>query len=141
MDLLNNIDGKSTQVAVEDVLRQYRTYMLTTPEEMMPSVTVQYTLEMPNYSNVKQSGVENAAVKMADFGQSYIRFLTWFNRGFCKLSKVERQIISLAYLEVEPMYNYEIYLYMRMSESKYYRLRRRAFYRLAISLGIEVYES
>ncbi|WP_369436136.1 hypothetical protein [Lysinibacillus fusiformis] len=38
-DLLNNIDGRATQEAVEAVLRQYRTYMLTTPEDMMPTVT------------------------------------------------------------------------------------------------------
>ncbi|BAQ11461.1 hypothetical protein OXB_2991 [Bacillus sp. OxB-1] len=139
-DLLVNIDGKATQDAVEDTLRQYRTYMLTTHEEMMPSITAKYTLEMPNYSNIKQSSVENAAVKMADFKQEYLRFLKWFNRGFCKLSKIERQIIFMAYLEVEPMYNYEIYTEMRMSESKYYRIRRRALYKLAIGLGIEVYE-
>lgn len=140
-DLLNNINGKLTQDAVETVLRQYRTYMLTTPEDMMPAITAQYTLEMPNYSNVKQSGVENSAVKMAEYDQECIRFFTRFNRGLRKLSRMERQIISSAFLDVEPMYNYEVYTEMRMSESKYYRLRRSALYKLAIGLGIEVYES
>lgn len=140
-DLLNNINGKLTQDAVETVLRQYRTYMLTTPEDMMPSITAQYTLEMPNYSNVKQSGVENSAVRMAEYDREYVKFITQFNRGLRKLSKTERQIISSAFLDVEPLYNYEVYTEMRMSESKYYRLRRSALYKLAIGLGVEVYET
>lgn len=139
-DLLNNIDGKATQKAVEAVLRQYRTYMLTAPEDMMPAVTAKYTLEKPYYSNVKQSGVEKAAVKGADFMQEYIKFFSWFNRGLCKLTQIERQLISLAYLDVEPMYNYEIYTELRMSESKFYRIRSQALYKLALGLRVEVYQ-
>ncbi|ARK25989.1 hypothetical protein SporoP37_15795 [Sporosarcina sp. P37] len=140
-ELLSNINGKATQAAVEDVLRQYRTYMLTTPEEMMPAITAKYTLEMPNFSNVKQSSVENAAVKIADSETKYLRFLKWFNLGYFKLTTIERQIVFMAYLDADPLYNYEIYTELRMSESKYYRLRRRALFKLAIGLRIEVYES
>lgn len=50
MDILKNIDGKATQKAIEKVLRQYRTYQLTTSEDLLPSVTSNYTLNMPSYS-------------------------------------------------------------------------------------------
>lgn len=139
-DLLQNIDGKATQEAVEATLRQYRTFMLTTPEDLMPAITTKYTLEMPTFSNVKQSSVEGAAVKSADHFKEYEKFFGWFNRGLCKLTQIERHLITLAYLDVEPMYNYEIYTELRMSESKFYRIRSQALYKLALGLRIEVYQ-
>lgn len=140
-DLLQNIDGKATQEAVEAELRQYRTYMLTTPEDLMPAITAKYTLEMPNYSNIKQSSVEVAAVKSADHIKEYEKFFSWFNRGLCKLTQIERHLIILAYLEMEPRYNYEIFTELNISERKFYRMRSKALYTLAIALGKEVYQS
>jgi ArpU family phage transcriptional regulator len=52
----------------------------------------------------------------------------------------EREIIVKRYLEDEEMYDYELYNKLGMSESKYYRLKARAFYNLAFALKIEVYE-
>lgn len=46
MDLLKNIDGKATQIAVEKQLRQYRTYQLTTPEDFLPTITPKYTVKL-----------------------------------------------------------------------------------------------
>lgn len=140
LDLLNNLDGRATQKAVEKVLRQYRTYLLTVPEENMPAITAKYTIEMPNFSNQFNSGVENKALENVEFPMKFSKFLSYFNRGFIKLNKVERQIISMCYLEEEAMYNYEIYTMLNMSESKFYRLRTRALYKLALGLGIEVYQ-
>lgn len=139
-DLLNNIDGKATQEEIESVLRQYRTFMLTVPEDSMPSLTAKYTLEMPNFSNVVKSSVEETALKNADFFLEYSRFFNWFNKGLCKLTYIERHLISLGYLEMEPMYNYEIYTSLNISESKFYRLRSRALYKLALALGVEKYQ-
>ena len=38
-DYLSNINGQATQKAVEKELRQFRTYKLTTPEELLPMIT------------------------------------------------------------------------------------------------------
>jgi len=139
MDLLKNIDGRATQEAVEKVFRQYRTYMLTTSDDLMPTITTRYTLEMPNFSNAVSSKVENAAVEIASFSGEYLKFMNWFNRGFNKLNKMERQLITLSYLEEDPRHNYEVYREMNVSERTFYRMRNKAFHKLAISLGVEVY--
>lgn len=139
IDILQNINGEATQQAVEAKLRQYRTYMLTTPDEYIPTITSKYTLEMPTFSNIKESSIEKCAIKGADYFKECERFFTWFNRGLSKLTTIERRLITLAYLEMEPLYNYEIYMELGVSESKFYRLRSRALYKLAIGLGIEVY--
>lgn len=138
-DLLENIDGKATQEAVETSLRQYRTYSLTTPEDLMPRITTRYTLEMVNFSNVKSSSVEDAAIKSADFFKEQMKFFDWFNRGLTKLTTIERKLITLSYLEEEPMYNYEIYTMLNISERKFYRMKSKALYKLALALGVEKY--
>lgn len=138
-DLLKNIDGRETQVAVEKVFRQYRTYMLTTEDDLMPTITSKFTLEMPNFSNIKVSKTEDSAVKIASFSGEYLKFMNWFNQGFKKLNKMERELITLSYLEEEPWHNYEIYGKLNISERTFYRMRNKALYKLAISLGVEVY--
>ena len=42
--------------------------------------------------------------------------------------------------EVRKTCSYELYNEMGMSESKYYRIKSRAFYKLAFALRIEVYK-
>jgi len=140
IEILKNIDGEATQKAIENILRQYRTFMLTTPDEFMPSITAKYTLEMPTFSNVKQSSVENAAIRSVDEFKKYEKFFGWFNRGLCKLTMIERHIITLTFLDKEPMFDYEVYTELRISKSKYYRVRNRALYKLAMALGVEVYQ-
>lgn len=63
MDILKNIDRKATQKAIENILRQYRTYQLTTPEDLLPTITANYTLNMPSYSGGFHSKVENATIR------------------------------------------------------------------------------
>lgn len=138
--LLKKIDRKATQMAIEKVFRQYRTYMLTTDEDLMPTLTTKYTLEMPNFSLFKSSATENAAVKMADMSEEYAKFMKWFNRAFNRLSKIERQIIRLSSLIEEPLHNYEIYAQLNLSERTYYRIKSNALYKLAAYLGVIVYE-
>lgn len=140
IEILKNIDGEATQKAIENILRQYRTFMLTTPDDFMPSITAKYTLEMPTFSNVKQSSVENAAIKSVDEFKKYEKFFLWFNRGLCKLTMIERRIITLTFLDKEHMFDYEVYTELRISKSKYYRVRNRALYKLAMALGVEVYQ-
>lgn len=138
-DKLAQIDSAATQKAVEGKLRQYRTYMLTVPEEKMPSLTAHYTLEMPNYSNVKTSAVEDAAIENVDSDIQREKFFNWISMGMKRLTKMERKLIAFKYLQMEPMYNYDICAELNISESSFYRVRNQALYKLALSLRIEKY--
>lgn len=138
-EILDQLDNTATQEAVENILRQYRTYMLTVPENRMPSLTAQYTLEMPSFSNIKQSGVEKAAIENVDSESERQRFFNRMSRSMNKLTGIERQLIALKYLQMEPLYNYEVFTEMNITESKFYRLRNRALYKLALALGVEKY--
>lgn len=137
--MLKGIDNKATLEAIENLLREYRTCLLMVPDVYLPKITANYTLEMPNYSNVKQSSTENAAIKNVDEGIYREKFIKRVVNGLKKLNFLERQLITLAYLTIEPHYNYEIYRKLNISEAKFYRTRTRALYKLALATGEEVY--
>lgn len=140
MDQLRSIDGKATQAKIENVLRQYRTYMLTTPEELLPTITPKYTLEMRGNTGSVYSKTENAAIRNVELYQKAEKFFENFNRGFYRLSYKEREIIVKAFLEEEPAFNYQIANELNVSERTYYRMKSQALYKLALALRVEVYE-
>ncbi len=140
MDILKNIDGNATQKAIENVLRQYRTYQLTTPEDLLPTITPKYTLEMPSFGGGIHSKVENAAIRNVEHYKQAENFFERFNRGFYKLTQKERQIIVMACLEEVPMFNYQISKELHISERTFYRIKAQALYKLALALRIEVYQ-
>lgn len=140
MELLQNIDVKETQKSIEKVLRQYRTYQLTAPEEMLPSLTPKYTLELPASTGMVNSKTENAALKNAEFQKQATKFFERFNRAYRKLSYKEREIIAKACLDEEPKFNYEIADELNLSERTFYRIKSQAMYKLALAMHVVVYE-
>jgi len=140
VDILKNIDGKATQKAIEKILRQYRTYQLTTPEDFLPTITANYTLNMPSYSGRFHSKVENTAIRNIEHYKQAKAFFERFNRAFYKLTQKERQIIVMACLEETPLYNYQISKKLHISERTFYRIKAQALYKLALALQVEVYQ-
>lgn len=139
-EILDQLDNEATQIAVENMMRQYRTYLLTVPEDRMPKVTAQYTLEMPNFSNIKQSAVENAAIANVDSESDRKRFLIRIGRSLRKLNELERKLIALKYLEMDPLFNQDIAVELNISLRKFYYTRNRALYKMALSMGVEKYK-
>ena len=140
MEILKSIDGKATQQAIEKVLRQYRTYQLTTPEDLLPTITPKYTLEMPSFGETVNSKVENAAIKNVEHYKQAEKFFESFNRGLYKLTRKERQIIIKAFLEEVPIFNYQIASELNVSERTFYRMKAQALYKLALAIRVEVYQ-
>ncbi|MEX3625786.1 ArpU family phage packaging/lysis transcriptional regulator [Viridibacillus arvi] len=139
MEILQEIDNKKTLDAIENQLRLYRTYTLTMPDEQLPKVTASYSIEMPNFSNIKQSSTENAAIYNIDKRIQIEKFMKRFSICLNKLTKIERQLIVMMYMTHEASYIYEICEALRVSKSKFYRLKSTALYKLALSTGVVVY--
>lgn len=137
---LKNLDGKATKNELDKVFRQYRTYKLTTPEDLLPTITPRYTLEMPSFGDGGQSKVENAAIKNVEYYKQVEKFFSRFTHGFYKLTKKERQLIIMAFLDEIPKRNYEISNELCVSERTFYRMKDQALYKLALALRVEVYE-
>lgn len=141
MSFLRDVDGKKTKEAVETALEKYRMYMLTVPDEFLPRVTQTYSLVPPTQTNAFYSSTESAAIRKVDFERERDEYTNRIVRAVNRLNKMERELIIKRYMTLEEeLYDYEIYNIMRISESKYYRIREKAFYKLAFALRIEVYK-
>lgn len=138
--ILPKIDEKKTKDAVEAALEKYRIYLLSVTEEKVPKITASYSLQPPSFTNEFHSPVENAVIDKVDMERERENYIEWIRRGVNRLNFKERELIIKRYLEDEEIFDYELYNEMKMSERKFYRLKARAFYKLAFALKIEVYE-
>jgi ArpU family phage transcriptional regulator len=138
---LPEIDREETKKRVEATLEKYRFYLLTVPEERLPRVTVTYSLVPPAHTNAFHSSTESAVMDKVDFERERDEYMEWIRRGVNRLSSRERELIVKRYLSDEKIYDYELYNDMGMSERQYYRMKARAFYKLAFILRIEVYKN
>lgn len=137
---LRDLDGEKTKEAVEAALEKYRIYMLTVPDEHLPRVTQTYSLVPPSQTNAFRSSTERAAIRKVDFERERDEYMEKVRRAVNRLTKLERELIVKRYLTLEEPYDYDVYNEMGMSERQYYRIKARAFYKLAFILRIEVYK-
>ena len=136
--MLPEIDRAATKRAVEAALEKYRVYLLTLRLDEMPRVTQCYSL-VPAPSNQFRSSTESIAIRNVDYEREREEYIRRITSAVNRLSKWERAIIVRRYMSWEDVYDYEVYPELGMSERKYYRLKSRAFYKLAFALKIEVY--
>jgi ArpU family phage transcriptional regulator len=137
---LPEIDREETKKRVEAALEKYRFYLVTIPEERLPKVTATYSLVPPAHTNAFHSSTESVAIKKADFERERDEYMERIRRAVNRLNKMERELIIKRYMTLEEPYDYEVYNEMGISESKFYRIREKAFYKLAFALRIEVYK-
>lgn len=131
---LENVDEKKTILAAKKILSKYRVKMLAAHEDFTPRITTAFTLDVPSTS------VERAVIKKVDSEREHAEFFTYLNRGLKKLTPDERQLIAKVYLEKEPFYDYQIIDEMRISKSKFYRMRKLALCKLGIALNVAVFK-
>ncbi|AXM88477.1 MULTISPECIES: ArpU family phage packaging/lysis transcriptional regulator [unclassified Anoxybacillus] len=137
--MLPEIDRVATKKAVEAALEKYRIYLLTLRLDQLPKVTQSYSL-VSAATNQIHSSTENIAIRNVDYEWEREEYIRRVINVVNRLSKWERAIIIQRYMSEEDVYDYEVYNELGMSERKYYRLKSRAFYKLAFALRIEVYK-
>ena len=140
LSFLRDVDGEKTKKAVEEALEKYRMYMLTVPDEWLPKVTQTYSLVPPSNTNAFHLPTESVAIKKVDFERERNEYMNRIVRAVNRLTKLQRELIVKRYMSMEEPRDYDVYNEMCISESKYYRERERAFYKLAFALRIEVYK-
>ncbi|MEC0282415.1 ArpU family phage packaging/lysis transcriptional regulator [Terribacillus saccharophilus] len=137
--VLPEIDRVSTKNRVENLLEQYRILLLQVDIEFLPKVTARYSLVPPSNTNAFHSSTEDAAIKIVDYQRNRTEFILRMQKSVNRLPYQERSIIIRRYMLHEEYYDYEVYNELGMSERKYYRIKARAFLRLAFALREEVY--
>ncbi|RAS75721.1 ArpU family phage packaging/lysis transcriptional regulator [Priestia endophytica] len=137
---LPKINREKTRKVVEGILEKYRLYLLQFPETKLPKVTATYSLVPPHFGSEFHSSTETAAIERVDYERERDAFLKRVQQAVNRLSFKERQIIIERYMDFEEKYDYEVYNELGMSERGYYRVKGRAFYKLAFALNLNVFE-
>lgn len=137
--LLPEIDRERTKEAVEKALEKYRIFSISVPEEHLPKVTASYTLTPPANTNAFHSPTEDAVIKNVDYHIEREKYIKQIQKAVNRLAFQERALIIKRYMSDEDVFDYTIYNELHISERKYYRIKSRAFYKLAFAMKLEVY--
>lgn len=138
--ILCEIDRDATKKAVEEALEKYRIFLLTQSLDKLPKVTQQYSLVPPSNTNKFHSSTEEMAISNADYEQERSEYIKRVVMAVNRLGYWERAILIRRYMTEDDVFDYEIYNDLGMSERKYYRIKSRAFYKLAFALKLEIYK-
>lgn len=136
---LPEINRKETRDRVEAALEKYKIMLLMDPEELEPKITSTFHLAKSS-TNEKHSKTEDTAIKKMNIEMERENYIKKIIKAVNRLSFLERKIIIKRYLTDEDVYDYEVYNELGLSESKFYRIKSDAFYKLAFLLNIVVYK-
>ncbi|MRX56722.1 ArpU family transcriptional regulator [Bacillus idriensis] len=133
---LTQKDKKALKQDVESMLEKYRIYLLALPSDWQPQITASYSIVPPVQSNQFSSQTESIAIKRVDFERERIEYINRLWKAVNRLNKYERELIVRRYMDHEEEYDYTVYSEMLLSESKYYKLKDKAFMKLAVVFGL-----
>ncbi|MGM7683528.1 ArpU family phage packaging/lysis transcriptional regulator [Cytobacillus sp. Hm23] len=137
--VLPKIDAAATKDKVEEAFEKYRRFILSVPEEYLPKVTASYSLVPPSQTNEFHSSTEDAAISKVDFEIEKDEHITKVQRAVNRLSYQERAVIIKSCMTEEDVCDYVVFNEIGLSERTFYRIKKRAYYKLALALRIEVY--
>jgi len=140
LTFLPEIDRDATKKNVESALDKYQIMLLMNPEELEPKITASFHLAPSAPTNEFNSNTENIAIQRIDIEEKREKYINRIRKSVNRLSYQERKIIINRYLKNTDVYDYEVYNQLGFSESKYYRVKSNAFYKLAFMLKIVVYK-
>lgn len=140
ISFLPEIDRDLTKKNVEKALEEYQIMLLMNPEELEPKVTASFQLAPSAPTNEFSSTTEDTAIRRIDQKLKVEKYIRKIMAAVNRLNYPERTIIIKRYLNSDDVYDYEVYNKLGFSERKYYRIKARAFYKLAFILKIEVYK-
>ncbi|WP_242694923.1 ArpU family phage packaging/lysis transcriptional regulator [Pseudogracilibacillus auburnensis] len=140
LTFLPEIDRDKTKKNVEAALEKYQIMLLMDPEECEPKITASFRLAPSSPTNEFHSTTEDVALERIEITEKRRNYINRIRKAVNRLNYQERTIIIKRYINDDDIYDYEVYNEMGFSERKYYRIKARAFYKLAFILRLEVYK-
>lgn len=136
---LPELDRRETQRAVEDALDKARIFRQIGFEPREQKTTPSYEPRFHGSTNAVGKPVEDIAIHNVDVPEQRRKHVERVEWAVKRLGSKERQLIMGRYLEDDYVTDYEVYNNtLHISERSYYRIKWRAFYKLAFALKLEV---
>lgn len=137
---LPEIDREPTRDRVEGALETCRLYMqIGYHPEIEAKTTPAYNMFPASQTNAFHSSTESTAQKNVDEEKRRKEHVERVIAAVNRLGHLEKKIITERYLVDDDIVDYSVWPELNLSERKYYRIKARAFYKLALMLKLEVY--
>ncbi|MGM5473083.1 ArpU family phage packaging/lysis transcriptional regulator [Bacillus pumilus] len=111
------------------------------PDNMLPKITAGFSIVPPAATNAFHSSTESMAIKRIEWEQKRNAYLERVQKAVNRLPYNERQIIIKRYTQQEPVFDYQVYNEIGMSERSYTRLKGKTFLDLAYAPNEVVYKA
>lgn len=143
LDFLPELDRKKTQKAVEAALSKYRLYKYLTFDEREASITASYDLREGGSTNLTSDQTASIAVHNIDGQAERRNFCERLERVVSRLPRMERHLITERYMGCDSEYITDYAIYNNhfnppISDFTYYKIKWKAFYKIALALDIQV---
>ncbi|UHA74418.1 ArpU family phage packaging/lysis transcriptional regulator [Paenibacillus sp. 481] len=138
---LPELDSKKTQTAVEAALDKYRLFKKITFEEKEASITASYSERFHGPTNQTSDQTANVAIHNVDVPAQRRSYCERIERAVRRLHPKEKLLIEERYMKEPYVYDYVVYNQIfnpPISKGTYGKLRKNAFYQLALMLNIAV---
>ena len=140
-DIFESINYVETKTAVKNMMGLYKLLLLRLEENEMPRVTTKYglTYSCSTSCNSTKSSVESYVIKKIVLDNKMNEYLTKIITAFNKLDETERKYLYLKFLTDSAMSDDQIMPQCHMCLRSFRELKKMAFIKFAMALGIEVY--
>ncbi|OMC99174.1 ArpU family phage packaging/lysis transcriptional regulator [Paenibacillus sp. FSL R5-0636] len=138
---LPELDRRRTQTAVEAALEKYRIFKSTIFEDREAKTTAAWSDSPKGFTGTVSDQTANIAIYNADEPAARRAYCERIERVVSRLPRRERLLISERYLNTDCDFDYVVYndaFDPPIGETTYYKLKWKAFYKIALALNIQV---
>lgn len=140
LTLLPEINRPETEKKVKEALDLARDFIrMGFHPGIEAGTTPGYSIIPPTQTNAFHSSTEKTAIKNVDVEMLRREHVERIMAAVRRLAKKERELINTRWFSDDDLNDVEAYVDLDMTHATYYRIRARAFYKLAFALKLEVY--
>ena len=139
--MLPELDRKATQKAVEEIFETYRHYKYWAGKDREASITASTEIRYHGPTNQTSDQTGDIAAHNVDQQRMREKYCNRIERAVKRLPKNERALIQARYMDEESDYTNDYNVYsdiLHISVPTYRKWRWKAFYRLALSLDLDI---
>lgn len=142
-DIFESVNYVETKNAVKNIMNLYKLLLLRLQENQLPRMTAKYGLSFGGGCSVRdtKSSVESYVIKKIILEGKIEEYISKIITAFNRLDEDERKYLYLKYLTDMTMSDDQIMPQCHMCLRSFRELKKLAYIKFAMALGVEVYSN
>ena len=140
-DIFESVNYVETKNSVKNIMNLYKLLLLRIEENQLPRMTAKYGLSFGGSGSVRntKSSVENYVIKKIILEGQIEDYISKIINAFNRLDEDERKYLYLKYLTDMTLSDDQIMPQCHMCLRNFRELKKLAYIKFAMALGVEVY--